>query len=202
MTADAAPPPPEVDEAARRAEHVQGALYRIAELASAAEDLQEFYAAVHGIVGELMNATNFYIALYDEERQRVNFPYFVDEFDAGLADPNRWDPVGERLASGSTAYVLRTGEAQLISHARNLELIEQGEVELQGTDTEDSSWLGVPLKAEGRTVGVLVVQSYTKDVQYTDEDKALLALSASTSALRFRGRARSRRPGSETPSWR
>ena len=174
MTADAAPPP-EVDDARRRAEHVQGVLYRVAELASAAEDLQEFYAAVHGIVGELMNATNFYIALYDEERQRVNFPYFVDEFDAGLADPNRWDPVGERLASGSTAYVLRTGKAQLISHARNLELIEQGEVELQGTDTEDSSWLGAPLKAEGRTVGVLVVQSYTKDVQYTDEDAALLA---------------------------
>ena len=37
------------------------------------------------------------------------------------------------------------------------------------------SWLGVPLKAEGRAIGVLVVQSYTKEVQYTEDDKDLLA---------------------------
>src|SRR6266545_1436761 len=41
--------------------------------------------------------------------------------------------------------------------------------------TDDSTWLGAPLKAEGRTVGVLVVQSYTKDVQYSEQDKELLA---------------------------
>src|SRR5436190_11582930 len=41
--------------------------------------------------------------------------------------------------------------------------------------TGNSSWLGAPLKAERRTVGVLAVQSYTKDVQYTEQDKELLA---------------------------
>jgi len=39
------------------AERVQSALYRIAELASAAQDMQEFYRAVHEVVGELMDAT-------------------------------------------------------------------------------------------------------------------------------------------------
>jgi hypothetical protein len=38
----------------RHAEGVQSALYRIAELASAAHDMQHFYRAVHGVVGELM----------------------------------------------------------------------------------------------------------------------------------------------------
>ena len=46
---------------------------------------------------------------------------------------------------------------------------------LVGAETADSTWLGVPLKAEGRTTGVLVVQSYTKDVRYTERDKGLLA---------------------------
>src|SRR6185436_20041805 len=41
-------------------------------------------------------------------------------------------------------------------------------------DTAESSWLGVPLKGEGRTTGVLVVQSYTRDVRYTERDKGLL----------------------------
>ena len=71
--------------------------------------------------------------------------------------------------------MLRTGEPQLIRTQTHQELIEQGEIELVGLVTEDSSWLGVPLKAEGRTVGVLVVQSYTKDVRYTEQDKELLA---------------------------
>ena len=51
---------------------MQDALYRIAELASAAQDMQEFYRAIHEVVGELMDAENFFIALYDEERQLIN----------------------------------------------------------------------------------------------------------------------------------
>ena len=43
------------------------------------EDMQEFYRAIHEIVGELMYASNFFIALYDEERQLINWPYYVDE---------------------------------------------------------------------------------------------------------------------------
>ena len=42
-----------------RAEKVQSALYRIAELAGAAQDMQEFYRAVHAVVADLMPATNF-----------------------------------------------------------------------------------------------------------------------------------------------
>ena len=35
-------------------------------------------------------------------------------------------------------------------------------------------WLGVPLKSKARTIGALVVQSYSGDLRYTDKDKALL----------------------------
>ena len=52
-----------------RAAQVQDALYRIAELASAAQDMQEFYRAIHEVVGELMFAPNLFIALWDEERR-------------------------------------------------------------------------------------------------------------------------------------
>ncbi len=154
---------------------VQDALYRIAELASAAQDMQEFYRAIHEVVGELMDAQNFYIALYDEERQRINFPYYVDSLDLDVPDPNQWDEFGSGHARGTTAYVLRTGTPHLLDHERWAKLVEQGEIEPLGVTVEDSSWLGVPLKAEGRTVGALVVQSYTKDVRYTEPDQELLA---------------------------
>ena len=75
-------------------EKVQDALYRIAELASAAQDMQEFYRAIHGVVGELMHAESFYIALYDEERRLIGWPYYVDDVDPEIPDPNHWDAFG------------------------------------------------------------------------------------------------------------
>ena len=36
------------------------------------------------------------------------------------------------MREGSTGYVLRTGEPQLLSHERTTQLIEQGEIELVG----------------------------------------------------------------------
>src|SRR5512132_1617479 len=159
----------------KRAEKVQSALYRIAELASAAQDMQEFYRAVHDVVGELMYANNFFIALYDEERQLISWPYYADEVDLDIPDPNQWDAFGTGNARGLTAYVLRTGDPQLVPYERLTRLIESGEVELVGTASKDSSCVGVPLKSEGRTIGVLVVQSYTKVNHYTGQDKELLA---------------------------
>ena len=134
----------EASEAERRqGEHVQSALYRIAELASTAQDMHEFYRAVHGIVGELMIANNFYIALYDDARQLVNYPYGADEVDEDWPDPNEWVEFGHRQARGLTGYLLRTGEPLLVSYDRLTELNEQGEIELIGFANEESTWLGV-----------------------------------------------------------
>ena len=163
--------------ARENAEKVQSALYRIAELASAAEDMQEFYRAIHEVVGELMFASNFYIALWDEQRQLINYPYYVDEItDADdLPDPHQWYAVRTDEGRGLTAYVLRTGEPQLVDSERYQSLIEQDEIVALGVTTEESSWLGVPLDAERETVGVLAVQSYTAEHQYTEHDRDLLA---------------------------
>ncbi len=147
------------------------ALYRIAELASAARDLQEFFRGIHGVVAELMYANNFYIALYDDERRLISWPYFVDEVDTDVPDPNRWEQFD---SGGVTAYLLGTGERQHLSGARIEQLAQLGEIDPIGDRAED--WLGVPLKsADGRTVGVLVVQSYASSVRYTEQDEELLA---------------------------
>ena len=100
------------------AERLQDALYRIAEAASAAPDLDEGYRVMHGIVGELMDARNFYIALYDADRSAINFPYYVDTVDSDLPNPDAWEPFGAGNARGLTAYVLRTGKPALVTRER------------------------------------------------------------------------------------
>ncbi|MCJ7711846.1 MAG: GAF domain-containing protein, partial [Chloroflexi bacterium] len=164
----------EAAEAGRaRALQIQDAIYRISDAASAVQDMAGFYPAIHQIVGELMFADNFYIALYDEERQTMNYPYFVDAEDPDVPDPKAWEPIGTGQARGTTAYVLRTGRAALVTHQRQEELVAAGEIDRLGAAGED--WLGVPLVTEGRTVGVLVVQSYETIHRYADADVELLS---------------------------
>ncbi|HEY6569531.1 MAG TPA: GAF domain-containing protein, partial [Candidatus Limnocylindrales bacterium] len=158
-----------------RASAVQGALYRIAEAASAASDLQSFYRTIHGIVGELMYAENLYIALYDEEHERLNYPYYVDALDTDIPDPNTWEPFGVGQATGVTAYALRLGEPVFLDSDTYQRLHAAGEIEALGMTSDDSAWLGVPLRADGRLIGLLVAQSYSSEHPYTRADLDLLA---------------------------
>ena len=108
----------------KRTEALHSALHRITQETSTAEDLPQFYDAVHEIVGELMYARNFYIAIYDPLTQLLSFPYFEDETDS--------KPAPRRLAKGLTEYVLRCGEPLLCTPEVFDGLQRQQEVESIG----------------------------------------------------------------------
>jgi diguanylate cyclase (GGDEF)-like protein/PAS domain S-box-containing protein len=148
----------------KRDERRQAALYDISEAAQAAATLPELFRRIHAIIGELLPATNFFVALYDEARDELSFPYYVDEYDSA--------PATRKLDDGTLAgRVVRLGHALLFTPDTPNEGIHH-ERSVVGTPSLD--WLGVPLKVEGRTLGALVVQSYGGDVRYVDRDKSLL----------------------------
>lgn len=157
----------------RRAEHLQSATYRISEAANAAHTLPQLYRAVHAIVGELMPSRNLYIALYDEAEQMLSFPYFEDEFDPGFP--------AKRMGRGLTEYVLRTGVPLLATPDVYNRLVDEGEVELIGSPSLD--WVGVPLKAGGRNIGVIAVQTYSAGVRYGERERQILEFVSTQIAL-------------------
>ena len=121
-----------LDPASRLAEleqelRVQRALVAIVDAANRSDDLGTFYPVVHEALKPLTHATNCYIALYDDSRQAINFPYYVDELDDDLPDPLLWEPFGVGDAAGITAYLLRTGVPLLITPERFRELEAAGE---------------------------------------------------------------------------
>ncbi len=153
-------------------ERIQGALLRIAEAAAIAHDMPEFYRTIHAIVGELMYADNFYIALYEAATGRMSFPFYVDEVDQDIPDPNEWWDVGTEHAAGVTGYVLRLGEPQLQTLADWRRLLEEGAFAESGLPAV--TWVGVPLQSEGRTVGLVATQSYDETRKHTKRDLAIL----------------------------
>ena len=150
----------------KRAEALSSALYRIAEKASAAQDLQQFFAAIHGIVDELMCARNFAIAIFDPESQLLSFPYFVDEQESA--------PAPAKPASGLTEYVIRTGEPLLCTPELAKQMQQRGQVELIGPPP--LHWLGVPLKVNDHIFGALVLKSYSRNTLFRERDQDVLTL--------------------------
>jgi PAS domain S-box-containing protein len=148
----------------KQKERVNESIFRISEAANTAQSMQELFQSIHRVISGLMPASNFYISLYDSARNLLSFPYFVDEFDT--------PPEPEPLGRGLTEYVLRTGQALLASPEVFSELEQRGEVESVGPPSID--WLGVPLGIDGKTLGVMVVQTYTEGLRYTEEDKNIL----------------------------
>jgi hypothetical protein len=173
----------------RRSETVQVAVYNIAEAASAADSLDTLLQAVHRIVGELMPAENFFVALHDRAAGLLTFPYFVDQVDtADAARP---------LSRGLTEYVLRAGRPLLGTPDSVAALERSGEVELIGAPSLD--WLGVPLKVGADTIGVLTVQSYTEGVRFGARELEILEFVSAQVAMAIeRTRSAQRLQASET----
>lgn len=147
-----------------RSQEVRNALFRIAELSGTARSLQELYGELHEIIGTLMHAENFYIAIYDREQDLLHFPYFVDELDP--------QPPSLHPGRGMTSYLLRTGVPLLVRPEDFEALVASGEVEPVGADSVD--WIGVPLKSGDETIGILGLQSYKPTIRYSKDDLDLL----------------------------
>ncbi len=148
----------------KRDEKTQIALYRISESAQSEATLSTLFPKIHEIVGELLPAKNFFVALYDRSKDELTFPYYMDEYD----DP----PPAHTLDDGTLAgRVVKLGQALLFTP----ETPNEGVYQEEGyVGTPSSHWLGVPLKTKSDTIGALVVQSYTGEVRYQETDKTLL----------------------------
>jgi PAS domain S-box-containing protein/putative nucleotidyltransferase with HDIG domain len=150
----------------KRAETLQSAVYQISEAANKSSSMDELYRSVHSIIGQVMPARNFYIAVYDEETDLLSFPYYVDEVDdAAFIAPSK-------PGRGMTEYVLRLGKPVISDQANFEELARLGEVELVGPPSP--IWIGAPLNVDGRTIGVIALQDYHDPKVYTERELRML----------------------------
>jgi diguanylate cyclase (GGDEF)-like protein len=152
-----------------KTELLQESLYRISELANDASfDINVFYSKVHNIVGQLINATNFFIAKYDQESDTIEYVYVVDE---GSGLPKNFFET-RKLSNHHSELVIRQQKTVLLTKQDLQTLFESGQT--REPYSGEHSWLGVPLIYSGQLLGVMVLQSYTTDTTYTQQDAELL----------------------------
>lgn len=147
-----------------RGQALQSALYRISEAAHSAESLEELYESIHGVLSELMQTRNFYIALADPESGVVSFPFWRDELEEA--------PAARSGGQGLTEYVLRTGQPLLAGRERQRRLAEEGTLAVARFAPD--YWLGVPLSSGRRCFGVIGVFSYGESFRVGREEQDVL----------------------------
>ncbi|HTH48058.1 MAG TPA: PAS domain S-box protein [Candidatus Limnocylindria bacterium] len=156
-----------------RAERMQKALLEISEAVHTVADLPSLYLRIHEIIGMLMRARSFYLALYEPATDTVSFPYYSDDHDP--------PPPTRQARRGITEYVLRLGRPLLATQKEIQELIAAGECVPIGRPA--AVWLGVPLTVDGGTYGVMAVQDQHDATVYGEEEKRLLSFVAGQTAL-------------------
>ncbi|WP_137165385.1 sensor domain-containing diguanylate cyclase [Salinimonas lutimaris] len=158
----------QLTEKYKRAERVQKALFDISELSSSVSNLNRLYSAIHEIIGDFMNADNFFVAFYERDVNLINFAYFVDEFDEQTIQ----QVPAEKLMDGITGYILKTGNHVFLDSQNTAQFEQDTGVKMVGAAPHQ--FLGVPLKRGTQVIGAMVVQTYDQDVTYSSEDLEVL----------------------------
>ncbi len=153
----------------KRSEKLQHALFKIASIDYNSNDLDLFYQQIHSIIDELIYSKNFFIALYSEEDLSLTIPYFIDE-----KDDNHFKGQKLPIGKGVSAYVIRTRMPQLLNLSQINVLIAQGEMEGILGSADFTSWMGAPMISANFLHGLIVIQSYDKNIIYNENDLMLL----------------------------
>lgn len=151
---------------------VESALYEITELGISSDSMEDYYAKIHTIIGRLTYAANFFIALYDQNNDRVRFVYFVDEVDTDLNIDNLRVYTQADLRKSATGHMLQTGKMLHMNIEDVKELQIQGILSSHGTEAAD--WLGVPLRYKDELLGAMVIQSYDPNIIYGKKEEDIL----------------------------
>jgi len=155
-------------------EELQKVLFNISEALTTTSNLNELYASIHNHLSTILDVTNFYIVLYNKKLDRLEFPYHSDEkvtFEQHPAD---------KTLSG---YVIKTGKPLFADIHTQTELKDKGIIGEADKGTEAKIWMGVPLKHDEVTIGVIAVQNYSDENAYSKKDMHVLQLVSHSVAL-------------------
>jgi PAS domain S-box-containing protein len=157
----------------KRSELENYALFEIIQGITSTDNLDELLKLIHNSLGKVVYAENCFVALKDQTSGLFSFPYFIDKVDT--------TPLPASMGKSCSDYVFRTVKPLLLNQQIFDSLVEQGEVELIGSNSP--SWIGIPLQTPSKVIGVLVLQHYEKDNVYSENDLKFLVTIGSQIAM-------------------
>ena len=151
----------------KRDENIQQILHEIAGGQMLDKSISELLLVVRNELNKILDVTNFFVALYQPETDTLKKVIFEDEKD----DFVEWD-----ASKSLSGQIMKLGKPLLLNSEQEARFAAENNIELLGTPA--ACWLGVPLISSEKTIGVLVVQSYTDENAYDSSTIRLLVIIA------------------------
>lgn len=141
-------------------------------------NLEELLKTVHQQVSRIFDATNFFIATYQEGDTEWISAYQIEG--------GQRQPVGRHeLGLGLTGHILRNRKSILLHSSAESRAFK----EVQGIPSvgpQAKSWMGVPLTTADKSVGVMGIQSYEDENLYDDHAMNLFSTIGAQVAIAIR----------------
>lgn len=160
-----------------RAEKAQRLYYSIANWTINTRNLDDLYQKIHEELGNIIDARNFFIALYDQGKSYLHYPYYVDEYFRGNLRFTK-----RRFGTGLTEYTIRANKPLFLYEKDIRHLSEQHQMDLYGQQ-QPKVMLTAPLRIGDEITGIIGVKSYDDDRTYGPRDLELLEFISGQVAL-------------------
>ena len=163
--------------AERKNQLLQEILFNISTAALKQFDIKEIYPIIVQELSKIWDTNNFFIALYDKASETLSLPFFADEKDNFYEIPTK---------KTITGWVIHNNKSVLLKE-KDLKLLEEsGDIDLVGTPCK--IWMGVPLKVENDTIGVMCLQDYNDEDKFSHEDLIIMDFIANQIAIAIQRR--------------
>ena len=147
----------------KRAEQIQKVLFNISNTVTITDNLKKLIGIIQTELGTIIDTTNFYVALCDQDSDTFSFPFYADE-----KDYYESAPIGKTL----TNYVIVNKKPLLANLQLKKKFVKEGKLSHQGSLSK--IWLGVPLIIDDKAIGAFALQSYTDEDAYNESDVKML----------------------------
>lgn len=162
------------EEAQRQARRM-AMLNEVARAVGSTIEMDDLLELIYQQLSAAIPCDSYFVGLYDPEKDAHDVRVLVDE---GVRFPPTLVPMGSGLAS----WVMKNRRPLLVRHLS----LEGDRLPVQpmqvGQDRMSESWLGAPIMAGERYLGLLALASYTPNM-FSEDDQSLLVSMASQVAL-------------------
>ncbi|HEY3311235.1 MAG TPA: GAF domain-containing protein [Anaerolineales bacterium] len=141
-------------------------------------NLAELLETVYQQVDRIFDATNFYIATYQEGDTEWVAAFQMDQGE-------RQPVVRHELGLGLTGYILRNRQPVLLHSSEESKVFKE-EHGIPPVGMQAQSWMGVPLTTADKVVGVMAIQSYEHEDLYDEHALNLFSTISAQVAIAIR----------------
>ncbi|MCK5097828.1 MAG: response regulator, partial [Desulfobacteraceae bacterium] len=160
-----------------QSEKITRTLFSISNAVNTTDNLNDLYRSIYDSLNALIELPNFYIAIVDEEKKAMYFPFYKDEYDSEetlsftVDDYEKTNSITTEVIESKKALFFKKEELKAKAEEKKL------------VGALPVIWLGIPLIILDKVIGVMTVQHYSDPEYFTEKDKDLFTAASDQIAL-------------------